>query len=253
MMPKTKYARSGDISIAYQAAGSGPLDLVVVPGFVSNVEHFMEEPRLARFAERLQSFSRVIQFDKRGTGLSDRTASIATLEQRMDDVRAVMDTVGSQRAALLGISEGGPMSILFAATYPERTSDLILYGSIAKGAWAPDYPWAPKQDAELDAWLDKLRREWGGPFAIEWWAPSMAHDPRFRDWYAKFLRLGASPGAAVSLVRLNAAIDVRPILPAIRVPTLVLHRVGDHAVNIEEGRYLASHIPGAKLVEFAGE
>ena len=146
-MPKTKYARSGDISIAYQAAGSGPLDLVVVPGFVSNVEHFMEEPRLARFLERLQSFSRMILFDKRGTGLSDRTASMATLEQRMDDVRAVMDAAGSERAVLIGLSEGVPMSILFAATYPGRVQALICSGGMARSTWAPDYPWASRAEA----------------------------------------------------------------------------------------------------------
>jgi class 3 adenylate cyclase len=253
MSPVTKYAQSGNVGIAYQVIGEGPIDLLIVPGFISHLEQAWEDPGYARFLQRLASFSRLIRFDKRGTGLSDRVTDIPTLEQRMDDVRVVMDAVGSQRAALFGISEGGPMSVLFAATYPERTSALILYGSIAKGSWAPDYPWASKLDADREAWLESFRTEWGGPFGIEWWAPSMAHDARFRDWFAKYLRLGASPNAAITVMRMNFAIDVRDILPVIRVPTLVLHRTGDRAVDIEQGRYLARHIPGAKLAELKGD
>src|SRR5215472_3381336 len=219
-LPKTQYVRSGDIFIAYQVIGSGPIDLVYVPGFVSHLEHEWEEPRLARFYRRLASFSRLIRFDKRGTGLSDRIASIPTLEQRMDDVRVVMDAVGSERAALFGISEGGPMSVLFAATYPERTSALILYGSIAKGSWSPDYPWGGKRDAQWEEWLANWRKQWGGPIGIEYWGPSVAHDERFCQWWAKYLRLGASPNAVINLFRMNAQIDVRGILPAIHVPTL---------------------------------
>jgi len=252
MMPKTKYARSGDISIAYQAAGSGPLDLVVVPGFVSNVEHFMEEPRLARFLERLQSFSRMILFDKRGTGLSDRTASMATLEQRMDDVRAVMDTVGSQRAALLGVSEGGPMCLLFAATYPERTAALVLYGSFARPAWAPDYTWGSTQE-QFQARLTELREAWGTGASRQQFAPSLADDPAFREWCAGYERHGASPGAAETLFRMNREIDARHVLDAIRVPTLVIHRTGDRVVRVEHGRYMAERIPGAKYVELPGD
>ena len=171
----------------------------------------------------------------------------------MDDVRVVMDAAGSERAALFGISEGGPMSVLFAATYPERTSALILYGSIAKGSWAPDYPWGTKPDANWEKWLESFRKEWGGPIGIEHWGPSVAHDERFRQWWAKYLRLGASPNAVISLWRMNHQIDVRAILPAIHVPTLVLHRSGDRAVAVEEGRYLAEHIPGARFVELAGD
>ncbi len=250
--PETKFTQSGDVSIAYQVVGNGPPDLVVVPGFVSHLEQAWEDPSFARFLLQLASFSRLILFDKRGTGLSDRITGIPTLEQRMDDVRAVMDAAGSKRAALLGISEGGSMSVLFAATYPERTSALVLYGSIARGAWAPDYPWGPKPEEE-EEWLEGWRKEWGGPYAIEVWAPAMAEDERFRQWWAKYLRLSASPAAVINVFRMNMAIDVRAILPTIHIPTLVLHRVGDRPINIEQGRYLAEHIPGAKFVELSGD
>ena len=234
MLPETKFTQSGEISIAYQVMGDGPLDLLIVPGFISHLEQAWEDPAYSRFLQRLASFSRLIQFDKRGTGLSDRITGIPTLEQRMDDVRAVMDATGSERTALFGISEGGPMSVLFAATYPERTSSLILYGSIAKGARAPDYPWGSTLD-EMEGWLEGWRKEWGGPYEIENWAPSAAHDERFRQWWAKYLRLGASPSAVINVFRMNAAIDVRDILPAIHVPTLVMHRSGDRVIDVEQG------------------
>jgi len=253
MQPETKFTQSGNVSIAYQVVGSGPLDLLIVPGFISHLEQTWEDPAYSRFLQRLASFSRLILFDKRGTGLSDRVSGIPTLEQRMDDVRAVMDATGSERAALWGISEGGPMSILFSATYPERTSALILYGSIAKGSWAPDYPWAEKLGKETDDWLEGLRQEWGGPIGIDFWAPSMADDPLFQQWWAKYLRLGASPSAAINVFRMNLQIDVRDILPAVHLPTLVLHRSGDQAVNPEEGRYLAQHISSARFVELDGD
>ena len=253
MHPETKYTQSGEVSIAYQVVGSGPVDLLIVPGLISHLEHAWEDPAYSRFLQRLASFSRLILFDKRGTGLSDRITGIPTLEQRMDDVRAVMDAVGSERAALFGISEGGPMSVLFSATYPRRTSALILYGSIARGAWAPDYPWGTKLDERWEDWLQGWRQGWGGPYAIETWAPSVAEDARFRHWWAKYLRLGASPAAVIGIFRMNAAIDVRSVLPALHVPTLVLHRSGDRAIHVEEGRYLAQHIPGAKLVELSGD
>jgi class 3 adenylate cyclase len=252
MQPETKYARSGDVSIAYQVIGTGPLDLLIVPGFISHLEQAWEDPAYSRFLQRLASFSRLILFDKRGTGLSDRIAGIPTLEQRMDDVRAVMDVTGSERAALFGISEGGPMSILFSATYPERTSALILYGSIARGAWAPDYPWGTRFDDKWENWLEGWQKGWGGPYALELWAPSVAHDAQFRQWWAKYLRLGASPSAVIGVFRMNAAIDVREILPALHVPTLVLHRSGDRPINVEQGRFLAENIPGARFVELDG-
>jgi class 3 adenylate cyclase len=227
MQPETKYAQSGDVSIAYQVVGSGPLDLLIVPGFISHLEQAWEDPAYSRFLKRLASFSRLIQFDKRGTGLSDRIAGIPTLEERMDDVRAVMDATGSERAA--------------------------LFGSIARGSWAPDYSWGDRLDQEHEDWLEGWRKEWGGPYGIETFAPSAAHDAQFRQWWAKYLRLGASPSAVINVFRMNAAIDVRDILPAVHVPTLVLHRLGDQAIEIEHGRYIAQHIPGARLVELSGD
>jgi class 3 adenylate cyclase/alpha-beta hydrolase superfamily lysophospholipase len=253
MQPETKFAQSGDISIAYQVVGTGPLDLLIVPGFISHLEQAWEDPSYTRFLRHLASFSRLIRFDKRGTGLSDRVTGIPTLEERMDDVRAVMDATGSERAALFGISEGGPMSILFSATYPKRTSSLILYGSIARLGWAPDYPWGDKLDEGFEGWLEGWRKDWGGPYGLEILAPSVAHDEVFRQWWAKYLRLGASPSAVVTLFRMNAEIDVRDVLPAVRVPSLVLHRKGDRAIDPEHGRYLAQHIRGAKFVELSGD
>ena len=246
MQPETRYARSGDVHVAYQAVGGGPLDLVLVPGFVSHVEEWWEEPLCARFMERLASFSRLILFDKRGTGLSDRGADVPTFEQRMDDVRAVMDAAGSERAAVLGISEGGAMSALFAATHPERTAALVLYGTFAAFiSWVP----TPQQ---LEHFLRAIDDTWGTGQSLPRFAPSVADDPRLRRWWARWERLGASPGAAMALMRMNSEIDVRPVLPAIRVPTLVLHRTGDVAVNVQAGRYQAAHIPGARYVELPG-
>jgi len=252
MPPKTQYAKSGDVSIAYQVIGNGRLDLVIIPGFISHVEQAWEDPAYTRFLQRLASFSRLIVFDKRGTGLSDRVAEIPTLEQRMDDVRAVMDAAGSERAALFGISEGGPMSVLFAATYPERTLALVLYGTIARGSWAPDYPWGPRLEGR-QAWYEEIRQGWGGPFGLDFWAPSVMNDERFKQWWARYLRLGASPAAVVTVFHMSTDIDVRHVLPSIHVPTLVLHRVGDRAVKVEEGRYISGQIAGAKYVEMAGD
>jgi class 3 adenylate cyclase len=193
-------------------------------------------------------------FDKRGTGLSDRIVGIPTLEERMDDVRAVMDAVGTERAAIFGTSEGGPMGVLFAATYPERVSNLILYGSIARGAWSPDYPWGDKLDSEeVEVWYEGWRKEWGTPYLIDMWAPSMAEDKTFRQWWAKYLRLSASPAAVINIFRMNMAIDIRDILPSVQIPTLVLHRSGDLAINIGQGRYLAERIPDAKFRELTGD
>jgi len=252
MPPVTKFTQSGDASIAYQVLGQGPLDLIIVPGWVSHLEQAWEDPSYARFLERLASFSRLILFDKRGTGLSDRITGIPTLEQRMDDVRAVMDAVGSQRAALFGVSEGGSMSVLFAATYPQRTSALVLYGAIAKG-WLVDEVSGTLTSEQDEADDDKYRKEWGGPVGIETMAPSLARDERFRQWYAKFLRLSAGPTTVINLRRMYGQIDVSAILPSIHIPTLVLHRTADLAIEVEQGRYLAGHIPGARLVELAGE
>jgi len=251
MLPDTRYARSGEVNIAYQVLGKGPPDLVLVPGWVSNIDVFWEEPALARFFTRLSSFSRLILFDKRGTGLSDRVADMPSLEVRMDDVRAVMDHAGAERAALFGYSEGGAMSALFAATYPSRTSALIMHAAFARRTWAPDHPWG-RTEAQAEAFVEQLQREWGGPVAIDKRAPSMAQDERARQWWARWLRSSASPGAAAMLVRMNADIDIRPVLSAIRVPTLLLHSVNDEYLDIATSRYMAERIPDAKLVELAG-
>ena len=251
MTPETRYARSGDVNIAYQVVGDAPRDLVLVPGWVSNIEVFWEEPACARFLERLASFTRLILFDKRGTGLSDRVSDLPNLETRMDDVRAVMDTVGSERAALLGYSEGGPMCALFAATYPARTTAVITAGSYARRIWAPDYPWAPTPDQHRQ-FMERCQREWGGPVGLDERWPSAAGDERVRQWWARLLRMGSSPGAAVALLRMNAEMDVRHVLSAVRVPTLILHSIGDRALDVRGSRFMAERIPGAKFVELPG-
>jgi pimeloyl-ACP methyl ester carboxylesterase len=247
------YARSGDVNIAYQVIGDAPLDLVFVMGWVSHMEYFWREPSFARFLMRLASFSRLILFDKRGTGLSDRVPinQLPTLEQRMDDVRAVMDAVGSERAALCGVSEGGPMCSLFAATYPEKTLALVMIGTYAKRIRDADYPWGPTPE-QREQFFEVMRKQWGGPVGIDERAPSVAGDPEFRDWWATYLRMGASPGAAVALTQMNAEIDVRNVLPSIRVPSLVIHRREDQCLKVEEGRFVADRIPGAKFVELPG-
>ena len=247
-VPQTRYARSGDVRIAYQVVGHGPIDLVFVPGFVSNLDIHWEDPGYAHLLRRLSAFSRLILLDKRGTGLSDRVDihHLPSLETRMDDVRAVMDAVGSQRAALLGASEGGPMSILFAATYPQRTRALLLYG-----AYAHFYSWV-LSPTKLQAFIDRAENSWGTGQALGAFAPGMMDRPRFCDWWARYERVGASPAAAVALARMNAEIDVRPVLSAVRVPTLVLHRGEDVRVNVGGGQYLARHINGAKYVEMPG-
>jgi class 3 adenylate cyclase len=244
--PETRYAKSGDIHIAYQVTGSGPLDLIFVPGFVSNLDSFWEDSGWAYFFSRLGGFARLIRFDKRGTGLSDRNVGVAYLEDRMDDVRAVMDAVGSERAALFGMSEGGGMSLLFAATYPERTRALVLYGSYARH---------PTMTADnLPQHLDLIEQLWGtGEYSARFMAPSLVSDEAVRQRFARFERQGASPAAVKTMLEMNAGIDARGILPTIRVPTLVLHRIGDTRVTIDAGRFLATHIAGSMYVELPGE
>ena len=254
-MPQTRYAQAPDgVSIAYQVLGDGPRDLVWVPGWVSHLEAAWEEPTLARFFERLASFSRLILFDKRGTGMSDRgsVSELPTLETRMSDVLAVCDAVGSDRAALLGVSEGAPMCALFAATYPGRTTAIILFGGYARRLEAHDYPIGSSLEAR-EAFHEEIARDWGGPVGLDIRAPSRIHDERFRANWARYLRMGASPAAVLALTRMNAEIDVRPILGSIRVPTLVVHRSGDRTIPVEAGRYLAEHIPKASLVEVPGD
>ena len=250
MQPETRYAKSGDVNIAYQVVGDGPFDLVLVPGHVSHVEIAWEEPSYARFVRRLASFSRLILFDKRGTGLSDRVSvdKLPTWEERMDDVRAVMDTVGSERAAQMGVFDGASISAAFAATYPERTSALVFYGEFAKPS---DFHPTAEQ---LQIVLDAIEQSWGQGMDLPRFAPSRADDPHFKRWWARLERLGASPSAAVSLQRMNMQPSgTSYILSSVHVPTLVLHRTGDRAVSVEEGRYAAEHIPGAKYVELPGE
>jgi pimeloyl-ACP methyl ester carboxylesterase len=252
MPPRTQYTKSGDVSIAYQVLGSGPIDLVYAQGWITNVEYALENSDYARFLMRLGTFSRFIRFDRRGMGLSDRDVGSSTLEERVDDIRAVMDAVGSEKASLLGVSEGGFMSVMFAATHPERTAALVLYGCYAKGSWAPDYPWE-LTDEQRKTGVADLERGWGGPFDLENAAPSMAKDEAARSWFGAYLRYSASLTAAKELLYLHHSLDVRDVLPAVRVPTLVLHRTGDRWARLAGGRYLAEHIPGAKLVELPGE
>jgi pimeloyl-ACP methyl ester carboxylesterase len=252
MVPETRYARSGDVNIAYQVTGEGPIDLVFVMGWVSNLEAFWQEPTVASFFNRLASFSRLILFDKRGTGLSDRVPidRLPTIEQRMDDVRAVMDAAGSERAALFGVSEGGPMCAVFAASFPQRTSALVMYGSYAKRVWDPEYPWAPTPE-ERERWYAAIEQQWGLGADVAILAPNTGE--RSRDWWSRYLRMSASPGAAVALGRMNTAIDIRQLLSAIRVPTLILHRTGDRDIDVRGSRWMAGQIAGAKYVELPGD
>jgi class 3 adenylate cyclase len=254
MQAETRYAKSGDVNIAYQVVGEGPFDLIWVPGWVSNVEESWEVPEYAHFLDRLASFSRLILFDKRGTGLSDRVSkeNLPTLEVRMDDVRAVLDAVDSVQAAVFGASEGGNLSILFTATYPQRVRALVLSGVYTKRIWSPDYPWAPTPE-EREREHELLEREWAGEMDVSVLAPSAVDDPALMQRIATFFRRSASPGAAVALNRMNTEIDTRALLPAIGVPTLVLQRQGDQEVKAEEERWIASQIPGARYVELPGD
>ena len=253
MQPETQYAKSGDVNVAYQVVGDGRFDLVFVPGWISNVDLMWQEPTHERFLRRLASFSRLILFDKRGTGLSDRVPNdrLPTLEERMDDVRAVMDAAGSEQAALFGYSEGGNLSTLFAATYPGRTRALVTFGIFAKRIWSPDYPWAPKPE-QREQEYERLEREWGRDMDLGSLAPSVAEDEAFKRWMTAYFRRSASPGAAVTLLRMNTEIDIRAVLPTIGVPTLVLHRTGDLDAKVEEGHWIAKQIPGARFVELPG-
>jgi class 3 adenylate cyclase len=253
--PETRYARSGDYSIAYQVVGQGDLDLVYVPGLASHIEVFWEEPAYSRFLHRLASFSRLILMDRLGTGLSDRLPAnqVSTYEQRMDDIRAVMDAVGSERAAVLGWSEGAPLCALFAATYPQRTTALVMYGGLPRFVSDDDYQWGFPREV-LDDWVEQIvPAAWGqDEELLRLWAPSVAEQPGPRRWFVRFGRLAASPGAAQALFGMAQDLDIRDILPAIRVPTLVIHRTEDSLVEVEHSRYMAERIPDAKLVELPG-
>jgi len=251
-VPQTRFAKAGDLRIAYQVVGDGPFDLVLVPGFISHVELMWEEPHLARWLERLASFSRLILFDRRGLGLSDRPGGAPTLEESADDLRAVLDAVGSESAALIGNSEGGPLSMLFAASFPERTRALVVIGSFARWIEAPGYEGGVPAEA-ADEFIELVESDWGGPFALPLFAPSHADDERFRDWWSRFLRQGASPGAAIGLIKMYRELDIRHVLPAISAPTLVMHRTDDMTVLVDLGRYLGASIPGARYLELPGD
>ena len=254
-VPEVKYAKSGKVHVAYQVFGNGPVNLVVTPGSVSHLNYYWQEPGLRRSLEMFGEFSKVAIFDKRGTGLSDRDTSVPTFEERMDDIRAVMDAAHFEDAVLVGLSEGVPMSILFAASYPSRTRGLVLYGGEAKGSWAPDYPWEATEE-QWEASFKRTENTWGTKEwverAVSWAAPSRLGDERFTQWLGEMFRMGASPGSHYALGRSEMNMDVRSILPAIHVPTLVIHLTGDKACNIGEGRYIAQHIPNARLVELPG-
>lgn len=249
--PRTEYARSGDISIAYKVVGDGPLDVILVPGYLAHVELVWEIPQVVHMIERLATFARLIMFDKRGSGLSDPVTGAPTLEERIDDVHAVMEAVGSTQATLFGVSEGAPMAILFAATHPELINSLVLYGGVPRSTWAPDYPWAtPREDLlasshEMEPYL------FDGAMA-EVMAPSVADIPLVREIFAKLQRYSSSPAMLRQTFEMFLDIDVRAILPLVSVPTLVLHREGDRAVNRRAGEWMAGQIPGAKYVQLPG-
>ena len=248
MEAQVRYARSGDVHIAYRVCGDGPRDIVLIPGTLSHVELYWEFPPTEYLLKRLTSFARVILFDKRGQGLSDRLAE-QTIEERIGDVRSVMDAAGSQRATIFGWSEGGAMSLLFSATYPDRTSALVLCGSCAS---IKEEPWSLKPKL-WELFLRELEAHWGEGILVPFNAPSRRQDEMFLKWFGRLERATASPGAILALLRANYEIDVRHVLPSIRVPTLILHRVGDKTIPVACGRYIAERIPGAKYIEHPGD
>ena len=251
MQRQTRYAKSGRVSVAFQLLGDASVDLILVPGFVSHLEVAWEEPRLAHFLGRLASFARLIVFDKRGTGMSDPVDRPPSMDERMDDIRAVMDATGSERGALFGISEGGTLSLLFAHAHPDRAKALVLYGSWARRLAGPDYPYGPPAD-QLEETIRGMDRAWASG---AWWdggRPSPADDARHRAWWARYLRMAASPSMAQNLIRMNMGMDIRDLLPTIEQPTLILHRTDDTWIDVGHARYLAEHIPSATFVELPG-
>lgn len=251
-LPETRYAKAAhDLRIAYQVVGDGPFDLVAVLGYVSHLELAWEDPAMADCLRGLASFSRLILFDRRGLGLSDPIQGAPTLEDRMQDLRAVMDAAESERAVLFGLSEGGPMSMLFAATYPDRVSALVLYGTFARLTVAVDYPWGYPTEV-LEEFVEAKAENWGGDDTVDFFAPSRARDPEFRRSWAAFERRATSPGGYRALMAMNAETDVRDVLPSIQAPTLILHRSGDIPIRVGQGRYLSEHIAGARYVELPG-
>lgn len=249
--PKTRYTQSGDVYIAYQVLGEGPVDLVFVSGFISHLEHIWSQPDLSYFYRSLASRYRLILFDKRGVGLSDRVGYPPGLEHTRQDIQAVMASAGSRKAILFGASEGGPAILTFARTCADLVRGIVLYGTMAKGVRSNGYPYALTND-QYDRWLEVMLGAWGSPVGIEYFAPSRADDPDLRKWWAELLRLGSSPGSVRMVLEVLRGIDVRPILADIDRPTLVLHRRDDLAIKAGAGRYLASRIPGARYVELPG-
>ena len=245
-MSRVRYAKSGEIHIAYQVWGEGPIDLVFAPGFVTHVESLWSEPGMARFLRAMGRFARVVMFDKRGTGMSDRVEKMPGMDQRVDDVRAVMDALKIERAVIMGASEGGSLAAYFAAIHPQRCRALVLYGAFAHfAAWIPD-------DEALRRLIEYIDSSWGSGRSLPSFAPSMVGNAAFESWWGRFERLGATPADAISLMRTNSQIDITDVLPTIHVPTLVIHRTGDVAVNVEGGRLIAARIPGARFVELPG-
>ena len=253
MAPVTRYTSSGGASIAYQVTGDGRLDLVFMTGWISQVEHLWESTGLRRLLERLSVFGRLILFDRRGTGLSDGVGEPYTLEQEAQDALAVLDAAGSERAALFTYGLGGPVAAVLAAEHPERVCALIMYASIARALWAPDYDWAMTREERAE-WIDRAVDSWGAADhpGIPVMAPTMADDPALISWFARMQRLAASPGNARELLTAAADLDVRELLPQIHVPTLVMHRNGDTAWDPRHSRYIAERIPGARYVELEG-
>ncbi len=253
MKPLTQYAKSGNVNIAYQVAGQGPVDLIYIPGWVSNIDMMWKDPKIAPFLMALCQFTRLIVFDKRGTGLSDRVDTTCTLEVRMDDIRCILDAVASKKAILFGHSEGGTIACLFAATYPERIISLITFGIFAKRKYSIDYPWAPKAE-ERKVFYDTIKNNWGNSkkMGLEWLMPSLINDKKYYDWFSSYLRSAASPGAALALAIMNTEADVTNVLHTIKSPTLVIHRTNDKDALIEEGKYLANLIPNSRFVELPG-
>lgn len=253
MKPITKYAKNKDINIAYQAIGEGSIDLIYIPGWVSNIDMMWVDAKMANVLTYLTQFSRLILFDKRGTGLSDRVNPLCTLNERMDDILSVMKATESKKAILFGHSEGGTIASLFAATYPERTISLITFGAFAKRTYSIDYPWAPKPE-ERQVFFDTIEKEWGNgqKMGLEYIMPSMQNDSEYYNWFASYLRSAASPRAALALAKMNTESDITEILHKINIPTLILHRSNDTDVNIEEAKYIADRIPNSKLVKLSG-
>lgn len=249
MQPEIKYARSGEINIAYQVIGEGDLDLIFVPGFFSHVLVGWEEPRLAGFLRRLASFSRLVVFDKRGTGMSDPITKMPTQRDRVEDIRAVMDATGVERGGLFGVSEGGTLCSVFAATYPDRASALVTFGAAAKVMRSPDWPWGWPEERYQEM-LAKVEANWANSAVVR--NPTLEGDERYHHWFVRFLQVAASPGMARTLIQLNATVDIRPVLPRLRVPALIMHRVNDPIIDVEQSRYMAAKIPGARLLELEG-